>query len=305
VPIENAAMDDRCIIQWDKDDIEQLGLLKVDVLALGMLSAIRRTLEIVSHQRSEPFELSDIPHEDAATYQMISRGDTVGVFQIESRAQMAMLPRMRPRTFYDLVIEVAIIRPGPIEGGMIEPYLLRREGRTPVTYHNEEMKSILSRTLGIPVFQEQVMKISMVAAGFTAGEADRLRRAMGAWKKKGGLEEFEEKLKTGMAQRGYSEEFATSIIAQIRGFANYGFPESHAASFALLAYASSWLKCHEPAAFLAALLNSQPMGFYSPSQLVQDARRHQVEVRSVDVAESCSPGIQYDHWIGARGRLAH
>lgn len=286
VPIENAAMEDRCIIQWDKDDIEQLGLLKVDVLALGMLSAIRRTLELVSQQRSEPFELGDIQQEDSATYEMISRGDTVGVFQIESRAQMAMLPRLKPRTFYDLVIEVAIIRPGPIEGGMIEPFLLRREGRIPVTYHNEEMKGILSRTLGIPVFQEQVMKIAMVAAGFTAGEADRLRRAMGAWKKKGGLEEFEEKLKIGMAERGYGDDFASAIVNQIRGFANYGFPESHAASFALLAYASSWLKCHEPAAFLAALLNSQPMGFYTPSQLVQDAKRHGVVVRPVDVAVS-------------------
>lgn len=283
VPIENASMADRTIIQWDKDDIDQLGLLKVDILALGMLSAIRRTLELVSQQRGEPFQLGDIPSEDTATYEMISQGDTVGVFQIESRAQMAMLPRMRPRTFYDLVIEVAIIRPGPIEGGMIEPYLARREGRIPVTYHNDEMKAVLSRTLGIPVFQEQVMKISMVAAGFSAGEADRLRRAMAAWKKKGGLEQFEDKLKVGMAERGYGADFSTAIIAQIRGFANYGFPESHAASFALLAYASSWLKCHEPAAFLAALLNSQPMGFYTPSQLVQDARRHKVEVRPVDV----------------------
>jgi error-prone DNA polymerase len=286
VPIENAAMAERSIIQWDKDDIDAIGLLKIDILALGMLSCIRRALELVSNQRGERFELRDIPPEDAATYDMICRADTVGVFQIESRAQMSMLPRLLPRTFYDLVIEVAIIRPGPIQGGMIHPFLRRREGIDPVTYPSAEMEAVLSRTLGIPIFQEQIMQIAMVGAGFSAGEADQLRRAMAAWKRKGGLEQFEERLMDGMAERGYTVPFATSIVGQIRGFAEYGFPESHAASFALLAYASSWLKCHEPAAFLAALLNSQPMGFYSASALVQDARRHGVMVRAVDVGIS-------------------
>ena len=286
VPIENAAMADRSIVQWDKDDLDAVGLLKIDILALGMLSCIRRALALVSMQRGAPFELRDVPHEDPATYDMICEADTVGVFQIESRAQMSMLPRLRPRTFYDLVIEVAIIRPGPIQGGMIQPYLRRREGFDQVTYPGPAMEAVLSRTLGIPIFQEQVMQIAMVAAGFSAGEADQLRRAMGAWKRKGGLELFEEKLMRGMAERGYDSEFANAIVGQIRGFAEYGFPESHAASFALLAYASSWLKCHHPAAFLAALLNSQPMGFYSPSALVQDARRHGVVVLPVDVCES-------------------
>lgn len=286
VPVENASMAERSIIQWDKDDIDAVGLLKIDILALGMLSCIRRALELVSEQREERFELKDIPHEDAATYEMICQADTVGVFQIESRAQMSMLPRLQPRVFYDLVIEVAIIRPGPIQGGMIHPFLRRREGLDPVTYPSPEMEAVLSRTLGIPIFQEQVMQIAMVAAGFSAGEADRLRRAMAAWKRKGGLEQFEDKLMSGMAERGYTTEFAASIVGQIRGFAEYGFPESHAASFALLAYASSWLKCHEPSAFLAALLNSQPMGFYSASALVQDAQRHGVEVRPVDVSVS-------------------
>jgi error-prone DNA polymerase len=286
VPIENAAMPERSIVQWDKDDLDAVGLLKIDILALGMLSCIRRALELVAEQRGTSFELRDIPAEDPATYEMISQADTVGVFQIESRAQMSMLPRLQPRKFYDLVIEVAIIRPGPIQGGMIHPYLRRRQGIDPVTYPSPEMESVLSRTLGVPIFQEQVMQIAMVAAGFSAGEADRLRRAMAAWKRKGGLEQFEDKLMAGMTERGYSTEFATSIIGQIRGFSEYGFPESHAASFALLAYASSWLKCHEPAAFLTALLNSQPMGFYSPSSLVQDAVRHGVVVRPVDVCSS-------------------
>jgi error-prone DNA polymerase len=239
VPVENASMDDRTIVQWDKDDLDAVGLLKIDILALGMLSAIRRTLALVADRRGRPFELADVPHEDPATYDMICQADTVGVFQIESRAQMSMLPRLQPRTFYDLVIEVAIIRPGPIQGGMIHPFLRRREGADPVVYPSKEMESVLSRTLGIPIFQEQVMQIAMVAAGFTAGQADALRRAMAAWKRKGGLEQFDEKLMIGMAERGYGEEFATSIIGQIRGFAEYGFPESHAASFALLAYASS------------------------------------------------------------------
>ena len=286
VPIENAAMAQRSVVQWDKDDLDALGLLKVDILALGMLSVIRRALDLAAGRRGEPFELQDIPAEDPETYRMISRADTVGVFQIESRAQMTMLPRMKPRTFYDLVIEVAIIRPGPIQGGMIHPYLRRRQGLEPVTYPSPAIEQALSRTLGVPIFQEQVMQIAMLAGGFSAGEADQLRRAMAAWKRKGGLEKFEGKLIAGMLERGYTQEFADAIFRQIQGFAEYGFPESHAASFALLAYVSSWLKCHEPEAFLAALLNSQPMGFYAPSQLVQDARRHQVEVLPVDVTVS-------------------
>ncbi|HJV51217.1 MAG TPA: error-prone DNA polymerase, partial [Noviherbaspirillum sp.] len=286
VPVENAAMPDRSVVQWDKDDLDALGLMKVDILALGMLSMIRRALDLISAQRGERFELQDIPAEDPATYEMIGRADTVGVFQIESRAQMSMLPRMRPRTFYDLVIEVAIIRPGPIQGGMIHPYLKRRQGVEPVTYPSPEVEQALSRTLGVPIFQEQVMQIAMLAGGFSAGEADQLRRAMAAWKRKGQLGQFQDKLTKGMLARGYTEEFAQQICQQVQGFAEYGFPESHAASFALLAYASSWLKCHEPEAFLAALLNSQPMGFYAPAQLVQDARRHGVEVLPVDVQTS-------------------
>ena len=286
VPIEKAAMQGRSVVQWDKDDLDALGLLKIDILALGMLSALRRGLEFITQQQGEPFELADIPAEDTTTYDMISRADTVGVFQIESRAQMSMLPRLKPRTFYDLVIEVAIIRPGPIQGGMIHPYLRRRQGREPITYPSEDVKLALSRTLGVPIFQEQVMQLAMLAAGFGAGEADQLRRAMAAWKRKGGLEKFHDKLINGMLERGYQPEFAEALFSQIEGFAEYGFPESHAASFALLAYASAWMKCHHPAAFLAALLNSQPMGFYSASQLVQDARRHGVEIRPVDVMVS-------------------
>lgn len=286
VPIEKATMAGRSVVQWDKDDLDALGLLKIDILALGMLSALRRSFELISAQLGEPFELQDIPAEDAATYAMISKADTVGVFQIESRAQMSMLPRLQPRTFYDLVIEVAIIRPGPIQGGMIHPYLRRRQGLEAITYPSADMEIALSRTLGVPIFQEQVMQIAMLAAGFSAGEADQLRRAMAAWKRKGGLEKFHDRLIQGMLTRGYTAEFAESIYSQIQGFAEYGFPESHAASFALLAYASAWLKCHHPAAFLAALLNSQPMGFYTPSQLVQDAKRHGVEVREVDIGVS-------------------
>ncbi|MBC8752164.1 MULTISPECIES: error-prone DNA polymerase [Paraburkholderia] len=286
VPVENAAMADRSVIEWDKDDLESLGLLKIDVLALGMLSAIRRTLDIVSEQRGERFEMQDIPAEDPATYAMISTTDTVGVFQIESRAQMSMLPRMQPRTFYDLVIEVAIVRPGPIQGGAVHPYLQRRQGFEPVTYPSDALKTALGRTLGVPIFQEQVMQVAILAAGFTPGEADGLRRAMAAWKRKGGLEKYYNRIVVGMQERGYDLAFAESIFEQIKGFGEYGFPESHAASFALLVYASSWLKCHKPEAFLTAMLNSQPMGFYSPSQLVQDAQRHDVEVLPVDVAIS-------------------
>jgi error-prone DNA polymerase len=286
VPIENAAMPDRSVVQWDKDDLDALGLMKVDILALGMLSVIRRALDLVAERRGEAFELQDIPAEDRETYRMISRADTVGVFQIESRAQMSMLPRLKPRTFYDLVIEVAIVRPGPIQGDMVHPYLRRRQGLEPVSYPGKEVEQALARTLGVPIFQEQVMQVAMLAGGFSAGEADQLRRAMAAWRRKGDLSVFHDKLVRGMLERDYTQEFADSIFRQVQGFAEYGFPESHSASFALLAYASAWLKCHEPAAFLAALLNSQPMGFYSPSQLVQDARRHGVEVRPVDVMVS-------------------
>jgi len=286
VPVENAAMPERSVIQWDKDDLEALGLLKVDVLALGMLTAIRRALEFVSAQRGTPFTLADVPPEDPATYAMIGRADTMGVFQIESRAQMSMLPRLRPENFYDLVIEVAIVRPGPIQGGMVHPYLRRRQGLEPVSYPSEAVRQVLERTLGVPIFQEQVMQLAMVAAGFTPGEADNLRRSMAAWRRKGGLEPFEARLVSGMLERGYSRAFAESIYRQILGFGEYGFPESHSASFALLVYVSAWLKCHEPAAFLAALLNSQPMGFYAPAQLVRDAQRHGVTVHPPDVGKS-------------------
>ena len=286
VPIENAAMPERTVIEWDKDDLDALGLLKVDVLGLGMLSAIRRALDLVSRFRGNALSMADVPPEDPAVYAMIGKADTIGVFQIESRAQMAMLPRLKPRNFYDLVIEVAIVRPGPIQGGMVHPYLKRRQGLEPVSYPSVAVKAVLERTLGVPIFQEQVMQLAIVAAGFTPGEADRLRRSMAAWRRKGGLEKYEKHLVEGMLKRGYSQEFAERIYKQILGFGEYGFPESHSASFALLVYISAWLKCYEPAAFLAALLNSQPMGFYAPSQLVQDARRHGVEVRPVDVLHS-------------------
>jgi error-prone DNA polymerase len=280
VPVENAAMPARTVIQWDKDDLESLGLLKVDVLALGMLSAIRRALDFCG------MRMEDVPVEDPAVYEMIQHADTVGVFQIESRAQMSMLPRLKPANYYDLVIEVAIVRPGPIQGGMVHPYMRRRQGIDPVIYPSEEVKRVLERTLGVPIFQEQVMQLAIVAAGFTPGEADALRRSMAAWKKKGGLEPFEQRLVRGMLERGYKREFAESIYRQILGFGEYGFPESHSASFALLVYVSAWIKHHRPDAFLAGLLNSQPMGFYAPAQLVQDARRHDVEVRAADACVS-------------------
>jgi error-prone DNA polymerase len=285
VPIEAATMEGRCVIQWDKDDLEELGLMKVDVLALGMLSALRRCLALVAARRGAPFRMQDIPKEDKATYAMMWEADTIGVFQIESRAQMSMLPRLRPKEFYDLVIEVALVRPGPIQGGMVHPYLQRRMEREAIHYP-PRLKEALGRTLGVPIFQEQVMQIAVIAAGFSEGEADQLRRAMAAWKRKGGVDKYQQKIMDGMRERGYEESFAAAICEQIKGFGEYGFPESHAASFALLTYASSWLKCHEPAAFLCALLNSQPMGFYSPSQLVQDARRHGVQVREIDVTIS-------------------
>ena len=288
VPVENAAMADRTVIQWEKDDLEALGLLKVDVLALGMLTTIRKAIDLVNDapKAAAPLALHSIPVEDPSVYDMICAADTVGVFQIESRAQMSMLPRLRPRNYYDLVIQIAIVRPGPIQGNMVHPYLARRSGKEEVVYPSEQIREVLARTLGVPIFQEQVMKIAIVAAGFSGGEADQLRRAMAAWKKKGGLEPFQEKLANGMRERGYSEQFSSQIYSQIKGFADYGFPESHSASFALLAYVSSWLKCHHPAAFTCALLNSQPMGFYAPAQLVQDAVRHGVLVLPVDVNSS-------------------
>jgi error-prone DNA polymerase len=289
VPVENAAMADRSVIQWEKDDLEAMGLMKVDVLALGMLSAIRRCLDLRNGLRGGAWALHHIPQEDPATYDLICQADTVGVFQIESRAQMSMLPRLQPRVFYDLVIEVAIVRPGPIQGGMVHPYLKARDRvrrGLPVTYESEALKPALQRTLGVPIFQEQVMQIAMIAAGFSGAQADALRRSMAAWKRRGGVHHFYQPMIDGMTARGYRREFAESIFQQILGFGEYGFPESHAYSFALITYVSCWLKRHEPACFLTALLNAQPLGFYTPSQLVQDARRHGIEVRPADVSHS-------------------
>jgi error-prone DNA polymerase len=286
VPIENAAMPERTVVQWDKDDLNDLGLLKVDLLALGMLTALKRAFALVNDYRGTSYTLGELPAEDPKVYDMVCRADTIGVFQIESRAQMAMLPRLKPRCYYDLVIEVAIVRPGPIQGDMVHPYLRRRSGAEPVDYPGEEVRAVLHRTLGVPLFQEQVMQIAIVAAGFSPGEADALRRAMGAWKRTGGLDPFRERLLEGMRARGYSQDFAQRIYQQMLGFGEYGFPESHSLSFALLVYDSAWLKCHEPAAFTCALLNSQPMGFYAPAQLVRDARAHGVEVRAVDACVS-------------------
>ncbi|MGE4335990.1 MAG: error-prone DNA polymerase [Pigmentiphaga sp.] len=300
VPIENAAMPERSVVQWDKDDLDAVGLLKVDVLGLGMLSVLRRALELVEQESGAPMAMHQIPGNCEATYDMICAADTMGTFQIESRAQMSMLPRLQPRCYYDLVVQVAIVRPGPVQGGMVHPYLRRRQGLEPVELpkpnpssdvesaelSNVDLEPALGRTLGIPIFQEQVMQVAMIAAGFSAGRADSLRRAMAAWRRKGGLEPFHDELVEGMRKRGYDAEFAEAIFRQILGFGEYGFPESHAASFALLAYYSAWIKHHHPAAFLVALLNSQPMGFYRPAQLVQDARRHGVEVWPVDVCHS-------------------
>ena len=283
VPVENAAMPDRTIIQWDKDDLDTMNLLKVDCLALGMLTCVQKCLNLLRDQRGQDYSMATLPSEDPDTYAMIQRADTVGVFQIESRAQMAMLPRHRPKNFFDLVVQVAIVRPGPIQGDMVHPYLRRRRGEEPVDYPSEELKEVFERTLGVPLFQEQVMKLAMIAAGYTAGEADGLRRDMAAWKRRGGLEKHRERILTGMTDRGYTTAFAEKLFEQIKGFGSYGFPESHAASFAGIVYASCWLKCHEPAAFACALLNSQPMGFYAPSQIVQDARRHGVDVFPIDV----------------------
>jgi error-prone DNA polymerase len=286
VPIENAAMPDRTVIQWDKDDLDALGLLKIDILALGMLSCLRRSLELLARHRSQHWDLADIPAEDPKVYAMLQQADSIGVFQIESRAQMTMLPRLRPETFYDLVIEIAIVRPGPIQGQMVHPYLRRRQGYEAVTYPNPEVRRVLERTLGVPIFQEQVIELAMVAAGFSAGEADGLRRAIGAWRRSGNLANYRERLLEGMRRRGYPERFAEQIYQQILGFGEYGFPESHSASFALISYSSAWFKCHEPAIFACALLNSQPMGFYAPAQIVADARRHGVTVLPVDVTAS-------------------
>lgn len=286
VPIENATMPDRTVIQWEKDDLEALGLLKIDVLALGMLSALQKCLDLVSSYSREPLTIQAIPPEDPKVYDMMCRADTVGVFQIESRAQMSMLPRLKPRSYYDLVIQIAIVRPGPIQGDMVHPYLSRRSGKETITYPSEVVRKVLERTMGVPIFQEQVMQLAMVAAGFSGGEADQLRRAMAAWKRKGGLEPYQEKLVNGMLARGYEKDFADRLFNQIKGFGDYGFPESHSASFALLAYISSWFKYYHPAAFCCALLNSQPMGFYAPAQLIQDAQQHGVRILSVDV--NCS-----------------
>lgn len=291
VPVENAAMDDRTIIQWDKDDLEELGLLKVDCLALGMLTAVSKCFALLENQRGRPLTMASIPGEDAETFAMIQRAGTVGVFQIESRAQMAMLPRLKPACFYDLVIQVAIVRPGPIQGGMVHPYLKRRKDPSLVDYPSDALKTVLKRTLGVPLFQEQVMEIAMVAGGYTAGEADGLRKSMAAWKRHGGLEHHRQRLHAGMAERGYAQEFIDRLFEQIKGFGSYGFPESHAASFALITYVSCWLKCHEPAAFICALINSLPMGFYSVDDLVQDVRRlpdrrKAVAVRPVDAGRS-------------------
>ena len=288
VPIENAAMPERTVIQWNKDDLDELGILKVDCLALGILTAIRKSFELVERHHGRKLSLAGIPEGDEAVYAMIRQADTVGVFQIESRAQMSMLPRLRPRCFYDLVIEVALVRPGPIQGNMVHPYLRRRNGEEPVEFPNPAVRRVLEKTLGVPLFQEQAMRLAVEAAGFSPGEADQLRRAMGAWRRPGLIDQFHQKLIAGMQARGFTLEYAESVFHQIRGFGDYGFPESHAASFALLAYSSAWLKRHYPAAFTAAVLNSQPMGFYAPAQLVACARQHGVEVRPVDV--------NFSHW---------
>ncbi|MFT4671545.1 MAG: error-prone DNA polymerase [Pseudohongiellaceae bacterium] len=303
VPIENASMPGRTVIQWEKGDLESLGLLKIDVLALGMLTAIRKSLDLISDYSQSLLTIQTIPKEDPAVYDMMCRADTVGIFQIESRAQMSMLPRLKPRCYYDLVIQIAIVRPGPIQGDMVHPYLNRRSGKEVVIYPSEAVKETLRRTLGVPIFQEQVMQLSMVAAGFSGGEADQLRRAMAAWKRKGGLEPYHNKLVTGMLERGYELDFAEKLFSQIKGFGDYGFPESHSASFALISYVSSWLKLYHPVAFCCALLNSQPMGFYAPAQLIKDARAHGVVVLAVDINESiydCS--LEFDKAFIKRGQ---
>ncbi|MBP1847354.1 error-prone DNA polymerase [Rhizobium petrolearium] len=296
-PIEPASMPDRYVIEWDKDDVEALKMMKVDVLALGMLTCMAKAFALLKQEKNIPLDLASIPQEDPATYAMIRKADTLGTFQIESRAQMAMLPRMKPETFYDLVIQVAIVRPGPIQGDMVHPYLRRREGREPVDYPTPELEAVLSKTLGVPLFQESAMKVAMVCAGFSAGEADQLRRAMATFKFTGGVSRFKDKLVSGMIRNGYSPEFAERTFGQLEGFGSYGFPESHAASFALIAYASNYVKCHYPDVFCAALLNAQPMGFYMPAQIVADAKKHGVEVRPV-----CTNRSRWDCTLEPIGR---
>ncbi|MEX0759657.1 MAG: error-prone DNA polymerase, partial [Tistlia sp.] len=286
VPIENAAMAERTVIEWDKDDIEALGILKVDVLALGMLTCLRKGFDLLRSHYGRICDLASVPAEDPAVYDMLCKADSLGVFQVESRAQMTMLPRLKPRAFYDLVVEVAIVRPGPIQGDMVHPYLRRRNGEEKVEFPSEELRQVLGRTLGVPLFQEQAMKIAIVAAGFTPSQADRLRRAMATFRKNGDIHLFREKMIEGMVRRGYERDFAERCFKQIEGFGTYGFPESHAASFALLVYVSAWLKCHHPDVFACALLNAQPMGFYAPAQIVRDAREHGVEVRGPDINRS-------------------
>lgn len=295
VPVENASMLDRTVIQWDKNDIETLKLLKVDVLALGMLTALRKGFQLVEQHYGKALAIRSMPQEDTAVYAMLQKADAVGLFQVESRAQMNMLPRLKPKTFYDLVVQIAIVRPGPIQGDMVHPYLRRRDGLEPVEYPNEEVKAVLQRTLGVPIFQEQVIKLAMVAAGFSGGEADQLRRAMATWKSSGQMLEFKKRIVEGMRERGYEEAFALRLFAQICGFGEYGFPESHAASFANLAYASAWLKCHYPGPFYVGLLNSLPMGFYSAAQIVEDAKRHGIVVEPVCINQS-----DWDHLLHRR-----
>ena len=278
VPIENATMEDRTVIQWEKDDLDELGMMKMDILALGMLSAIRRAFGLLDNHYGRKFTLATVPHEDPAVYEMLQQADSMGVFQVESRAQQSMLPRLKPKEFYDLVIEVAIVRPGPIQGDMVHPYLRRREGKEPVVYPSKALEAVLKKTLGVPLFQEQAMQIAIIGAGFTPTEADQLRRSLATFRHVGTITTFRERFVGGMLANGYPQEFAARCFGQIEGFGTYGFPEAHAISFANLVYVSAWLKCHHPDVFCAALLNSQPMGFYAPAQLVQDARRHGVEI---------------------------
>jgi error-prone DNA polymerase len=300
IPIQNAAMEDRTVVEWDKDDLDALGILKIDILALGMLTAIRKALTMLSENYGQELTISTIPAEEAPVYDMLCRADSVGVFQVESRAQMTMLPRLRPRAFYDLVIEVAIVRPGPIQGDMVHPYLRRRQGKERVSYPSKELEAVLGKTMGVPLFQEQAMKIAIVAAGFTPGEADKLRRAMATFRRVGTIGTFQTKMIEGMAKNGYDRDFAERCFRQIEGFGEYGFPESHAASFALLVYASSWIKAYYPDVFCAALLNSQPMGFYAPGQLVRDTREHGVDVREVDINLSDWDAKLEPGWQAAR-----
>jgi error-prone DNA polymerase len=298
VPIENATMEGRTVICWDKDDIDNLGILKVDILALGMLTCIRKAFDLISMHHSMDYTLATLPPEDPAVYDMLCRADSLGVFQVESRAQMNFLPRMRPRTFYDLVIEVAIIRPGPIQGDMVHPYLRRRNGEEAISFPSDELGAVLGKTLGVPLFQEQAMQIAIVGAGFTPDQADRLRRSLATFNKHGSISEFKSSFMRGMRRNGYNEGFSVRCFSQIEGFASYGFPESHAASFALLVYASSWLKYYYPGIFSCALLNSQPMGFYAPAQIVRDAREHEVQVRPVCINASFWDNVMEPDGVG-------